>query len=263
MTDAAPQIIARKEEQIGWLIFNNPARRNAVTLAMWEAIPNILADFEADSEVRVVVLTGAGTKAFVAGADISEFDQVRSTPAAVKYYAKQVSAANSAIAATFKPTIAMIRGVCVGGGLGITLNCDIRISVEDARFGIPAAKLGLGYGHTGLKQLVDLVGPSSAKDIFYTARLFSASEALSMGLINKVLPTAVLESYVRDYCQTIAQNAPLTVQAVKKIVGQIVSEAPLDEAYCDQLVKNCFDSEDYIEGRRAFMEKRRPVFKGK
>lgn len=263
MTATTPQIIARKEEQIGWLIFNNPSRRNAVSLAMWEAIPLVLADFEADPDVRVVVLTGAGNKAFVAGADISEFDQVRNSEANVTYYAEQVSAANAAISAARKPTIAMIRGVCVGGGVGIALNCDIRIGAEDARFSIPAAKLGLGYGHVGLKLLVDLVGPSFAKEIFYTARLFSASEALAMGLINRVLPTAVLESYVRDYCQTIAQNAPLTIQSVKQIVGQIVADAPLDEAYCDQLVKNCFDSEDYIEGRRAFMEKRRPDFKGK
>jgi len=263
VTATTPQIIARKEEQIGWLIFNNPSRRNAVTLAMWEAIPSVLAAFEADPEVRVVVLTGAGNKAFVAGADISEFDQVRNSTDNVSYYAEQVSAANSAIAAIGKPTIAMIRGVCVGGGVGIALNCDIRISADDALFAIPAAKLGLGYGHAGLKQLVDLVGPSFAKEIFYTARLFSAAEALAMGLINRALPTAALESYVRDYCQTIAQNAPLTAQSVKQIIAQIVAEAPLDEAYCDRLVQICFESEDYIEGRQAFMEKRPPDFKGK
>ncbi len=263
MTEITPQIIARKEDKIGWLVFHNPTRRNAVTLAMWESIPGVLANFEADPEVRVIVLTGSGNKAFVAGADISEFDQVRNSATNISYYAEQVSAASAAIAATRKPTIAMIRGVCVGGGVGIALNCDIRIGAEDARFAIPAAKLGLGYGHTGLKLLVDLVGPSFAKEIFYTARLFSASEALSMGLINRVLPTAVLENYVRDYCQTIAQNAPLTVQAVKQIVNQIVADAPLDEAYCEQLVKACFDSEDYIEGRQAFMEKRHPDFKGK
>lgn len=263
MISTTSQIIARIEEHIGWLIFNNPSRRNAVSLAMWEAIPGVLAAFEEDPEVRVIVLTGAGKKAFVAGADISEFDQVRSSAANISYYADQVSAANKAIATTKKPTIAMIRGVCVGGGLGIALNCDMRVVAEDGRFSIPAAKLGLGYGHLGLKQLVDLVGPSFAKEILFTARLFSATEALAMGLINRVLPTAVLENYVREYCQTIAQNAPLTVQAVKQIVSQIVAEAPVDEAYCDQLVKNCFESADYIEGRRAFMEKRRPKFKGK
>ena len=263
MTATTPQIISRKEDLIGWLIFNNPSRRNAVTLAMWEAIPRVLADFEADPEVRVIILTGAGHRAFVAGADISEFDQVRDSAANIAYYGEQVSAANNAIAATPKPTIAMIRGVCVGGGVGIALGCDIRICAEDARFAIPAAKLGLGYGHAGLKLLVDLVGPSFAKEIFYTARLFSASEAVAMGLVNRVLPATVLESYVRDYCQTIAQNAPLTVQAVKQIVDQLIADAPLDEAYCEQLVQECFDSEDYIEGRRAFMEKRRPNFQGR
>ena len=257
-----PKIIARKEGQIGWLVFNNPDRRNAVSLAMWQAIPTVLADFEADPAIRVIVLTGAGNKAFVAGADISEFEEVRSSTANIIHYNEQVSRANEAIEATKKPTIAMIQGVCVGGGVRIALNCDLRICAEDARFAIPAAKLGLGYGHVGLKQLVNLVGPSYTKEIFFTARLFSASEALSMGLINRVLPADDLESYVRDYCQIIAQNAPLTIQSVKQIVGQIIADAPLDTAYCDQLVQACFNSEDYNEGRRAFMEKRQPNFKG-
>ena len=263
MTKTTPKIIAQKENQIGWLIFNNPDRRNAVSLAMWQAIPAILADFDADPAVRVIVLTGAGSKAFAAGADISEFAQVRNSPENVAHYNEQVNLANKAIEATKKPTIAMVQGVCVGGGVRIALNCDIRICAEDARFSVPAAKLGLGYGHIGLKQLVDLVGPSFAKEIFYTARLFSATEALAMGLINRTVPTAELETYVHGYCQTIAKNAPLTIQSVKQIVGQIIDEAPLDKAYCDQLVQACFDSEDYIEGRRAFMEKRPPNFKGK
>ena len=262
MTEITPKIIARKEGRIGWLVFNNPDRRNAVSLAMWQAIPTVLAEFEADPAIRVIVLAGAGNKAFVAGADISEFEEVRSSTANIIHYNKQVSQANKAIEATKKPTIAMIRGVCVGGGVRIALNCDLRICADDARFAIPAAKLGLGYGHVGLKQLVDLVGPSYAKEIFFTARLFSAFEALSMGLINRILPTDDLESYVRDYCQTIAQNAPLTIQSVKQIVGQIIADAPLDTAYCDQLVQACFNSEDYNEGRRAFMEKRQPNFKG-
>ena len=263
MTAITPRIVAQKENHIGWLIFNNPERLNAVSLAMWQAIPGVVADFEADPAVRVIVLTGAGSKAFVAGADISEFDQVRNSTANIAHYNEQVNQANAAIEATKKPTIAMVRGVCVGGGVRISLNCDLRICAEDARFAIPAAKLGLGYGRIGLKQLVDLVGPSNTKEIFYTARLFSASEALAMGLINRVLPTNELESYVRDYCQIIAGNAPLTIQAVKQIVGQIIADTPLDAAYCDQLVQACFDSEDYIEGRRAFSEKRRPDFKGK
>ena len=257
------KIIARKEGNIGWMIFNNPARRNAVSLAMWQAIPVVLAEFARDDEVRVIVLAGKGNKAFIAGADISEFEEVRSTPEKVAYYNEQTSLAGKALVAVRKPTIAMIQGVCVGGGVGIALDCDLRIAADDARFAVPAAKLGLGYGHGGLKQLVDLVGPANAKEIFFTARLFSAAEAFNMGLVNRVVPASAIESYVTDYCQTIAGNAPLTVQSVKEIVSQIVAEAPLDAAYCDQLVQACFESEDYIEGRRAFMEKRKPAFRGR
>ncbi|MEM7112778.1 MAG: enoyl-CoA hydratase [Chloroflexota bacterium] len=257
------KIIAKIEDSIGWLIFNNPARRNAVSLEMWQAIPQVIKTFEEETAVRVIVLTGMGPKAFVAGADISEFDKVRNSPENVAYYSQQAGLANDALVNASKPTIAMIRGVCVGGGVGIALQCDMRIAAEDARFAIPAAKLGLGYAHGGLKQLVDLVGPAYAKEIFYTARLFSASEAQQMGLVNRVVQTAVLDPYVRDYCQKIAQNAPLTIQSVKKIVDQITAEAPLDAAYCEKLVQDCFDSEDYIEGRTAFMEKRKPNFKGK
>lgn len=258
------KIIAEKDEHIGWLIFNQPEKRNAVSLEMWQAVPSVLANFEADPSIRVIVLKGAGSRAFVAGADISEFESVRDSAENVKFYNEQSGLANRALYATNKPTIAMVRGVCVGGGVGITLNCDLRIAGEDARFGIPAAKLGLGYGYGGLKQLVDVVGPANAKEIFYTARLFSAGEARAMGLVNRVVPVNVLESYVRDYCQTIAQNAPMTINAVKKIIAQIVDrDTPTDFAYCERLVQECFESEDYVEGRRAFMEKRKPRFQGR
>ncbi len=258
------KIIAEKDGHIGWLTFNQPEKRNAVSLEMWQAVPTVLANFEADPAIRVIVLKGAGTRAFVAGADISEFESMRDSAKNVAYYNQQSGLANKTLCATNKPTIAMIRGVCVGGGVGITLNCDLRIASEDARFSVPAAKLGLGYGYGGLKQLVDIVGPAYAKEIFFTARLFAANEALAMGLINRVIPTNVLEAYVRDYCQTIAQNAPMTINAVKKIIAQIIDhDNPTDHEYCQHLVQECFDSEDYIEGRRAFMEKRKPVFKGR
>ncbi|MEM7126036.1 MAG: enoyl-CoA hydratase [Chloroflexota bacterium] len=257
------KIIAEKDDHIGWLTFNQPEKRNAVSLEMWQAVPTVLEAFEADPDIRVIVLKGAGTKAFVAGADISEFEKMRNSAENVQFYNQESGRANRILCAVNKPTIAMIQGVCVGGGVGITLNCDMRIASEDSRFAIPAAKLGLGYGHDGLKQLVDVVGPAYAKEIFYTARLFSANEALGMGLINRVVPTNVLEEYVRDYCSSIAQNAPLTINSVKKIVAQIVDhDSPTDLEYCASLVKECYDSEDYIEGRRAFMEKRQPVFKG-
>jgi len=258
------KIIAEKDGHIGWLTFNQPEKRNAVSLDMWQAVPTVLAEFEADPAIRVIVLKGAGNKAFVAGADISEFEKVRDSAKNVAFYNEESARANQTLCEINKPTIAMIRGVCVGGGVGITLNCDMRIASEDSRFAVPAAKLGLGYGHDGLKQLVDVVGPAHAKEIFYTARLFSANEALRMGLINRVVPINLLEAYVRDYCQSIAQNAPLTINSVKKIVAQIVDhDNPTDVDYCAQLVKECFDSEDYVEGRTAFMQKRKPEFKGR
>ncbi len=265
---AAPAItdkmIAEKEDGIGWMIFNNPARHNAVGIEMWEAIPQILDDFEADPAVRVIVLKGAGTKAFVSGADISQFEKQRSNPELVKRYEDIADHAGYRLAASPKPTIAMIRGYCIGGGMGIALGCDLRIASDRARFGVPAAKLGLGYRQSGIKKLMEIVGPSFAKEIFYTARQFTAEEALAMGLINRAVPDAALDAYLRDYCATIAGNAPLTIHSVKKIIEELNKpRGDIDKERCEALVMECFDSEDYVEGRRAFMEKRKPDFKGK
>lgn len=258
------RMLARVDGAIGWMVFNNPERRNAVSSEMWAAIPAIMDRFEADPAVRVVVLTGAGDKAFVAGADISQFEQQRATPEQVAAYDAVSDIAGQRIATSPKPTIAMIRGFCIGGGVGIAIGCDLRIAGEGAKFGIPATRLGLGYGPSGVKKLMDLVGPSHVKEIFFTARHFTAAEALGMGLVNRVVPDAELEAYVRSYCATIADNAPLTMQAVKRTVAELSKASPdADLAACDRMVQACFDSEDYVEGRRAFMEKRRPVFKGR
>ena len=257
------KIIAEKEHHIGWLIFNNPERRNAISLEMWQAIPVVLNDFESDPNIRVIVLKGAGGKAFVAGADISEFEKQRSTWEDVEHYDKQTQNAWKSLSTVSKPTIAMVRGFCVGGGVAIAISCDLRIASEDSQFAIPAAKLGLGYKYAGLKTLTDLVGPSFAKEVLFTARLFSSSEALTMGLVNRVTYNDELEKYTRDYCQTIARNAPLTVKAVKQIVREVVKPEGPDQELCARVVKGWFESEDYIEGRRAFMEKRRPVFQGR
>jgi enoyl-CoA hydratase len=230
---------------------------------MWEAAASILEGFAADKEVRVVVLTGAGGKAFVSGADISKFESERSNKEAIERYNVAVDKANTAAYEFPKPTIAMIRGYCIGGGVGLALCCDLRICSDNSKFGVPAAKLGLGYGFTGIKKLVDLVGPSFAKEIFFTARQFTAAEALQMGLVNRVLPGEELEKYVKDYADTISGNAPLTVNAVKYIVGQVVKdESQRDLKKCAELVAECFASSDYIEGRKAFMEKRKPAFTG-
>jgi enoyl-CoA hydratase len=264
MISPSERMIAQKDGAIGWMIFNNPERRNALSLDMWQAMPVILEEFERDPAIRVVVLKGAGDRAFVSGADISQFEKQRSSAESIAQYDKIAEAANVRLQDCRKPVIAMIHGFCIGGGVGVALLCDLRIAADTARFGVPAARLGLGYRWAGVKKLVDLVGPSFAKEIFFTARHFSAAEALAMGLINRAVPEAELEGYVRNYCALIAENAPLTMEAVKGVVAELAKPGQqIDRAHCEALVARCFESEDYIEGRRAFMEKRKPAFAGK
>ena len=257
------RMLSRKEGSVGYMIFNNPEKHNAVSLEMWDAASRIMSDFGKDDAIRVVVITGAGGKAFVSGADISRFESERANEDAQARYNEIVARANDSLYDFPKPTIAMIRGYCIGGGLGLAVCCDLRICSDNSTFAIPAAKLGLGYGYPGIKRLSDLVGPSFAKEIFYTARQFNAAEAQTMGLVNRVVPADQLEGYVKGYADTIGGNAPLTVNAVKFIANQTVAdEHKRDLARCADLVKRCFASKDYIEGRRAFMEKRKPAFTG-
>jgi enoyl-CoA hydratase/carnithine racemase len=257
-------MIAKKEGAIGWMIFSQPGKRNAISVDMWEAIPQILGAFAEDPEVRVVVLTGAGEQAFISGADISQFGEKRGTRETVLEYNATADRAAEALATVGKPTIAMIRGFCIGGGVGVATSCDLRIAADDARFGVPAAKLGLGYRYVGVKRLVDLVGPSFAKEIFFTGRQFTTAEALAMGLVNRGVPVAELEAAVRDTANTIANNAPLTISSIKLSVGEAMKpETERDLDRVQAAVDACFASEDYIEGRTAFMEKRKPVFKGR
>lgn len=258
------RMIATVENGVGWVTFNQPEKRNAVSLDMWTAIPEIIAAFAMDTSVRVVVMKGAGDRAFVSGADISEFEEKRGTPEQVKVYEEATSAANVALRTLEKPLIAMIRGYCIGGGLAIALAADLRIAADDAQFAIPAAKLGLGYGYSGITELMHLVGPSYAKEIFFTARRFDATEAKSMGLVNRVVPVAELQSSTQSYAALMAANAPLTVRAAKAAVNEGTKDpSQRDLAVVDAMVAECFASSDYIEGRRAFMEKRLPQFHGK
>ena len=257
------KMLARKEGGVGILTFNNPERHNAVSLDMWEATKRILDGFAADDDVRVVVLTGAGGKAFVSGADISKFASERATLEASRAYNVKSDAAYSSVADFPKPTIAMIKGYCIGGGVGLAVCCDLRICSDNSRFAVPAAKLGLGYGYSGLKRLVDIVGASFAKEIFYTARQFDAEEAHAMGLVNRVVPAGELEAYVKSITDMICANAPLTIKAVKFTVGEMLkAESKRNLARSVELVEQCFASRDYTEGRTAFMEKRKPVFTG-
>ena len=257
------KLIAKKDGGIGWIIFNNPAKRNAMSMDMYLAMADALNDYARDPAVRVVILKGAGDKAFVSGADISEFKERRATAEAKAEYEAASDRAAKALRECPKPTIASIRGFCMGGGMGTAVSCDLRIASDDSRFGVPAAKLGVGYRYARLKQLEALVGPSFTMEIFYTGRQFTAQEALTMGLINRMLPVAELEDCVLNYATTIANNAPLTIAAVKKSVVEMGrNESERDIATCDRMVDTCFASKDYIEGRDAFMEKRKPVFQG-
>jgi len=260
MTD---KMLSRKEGGIGYVIFNNPERHNAVSMEMWAATRTILDQFRDDADVRAVVLTGAGGKAFVSGADISKFGAERSNEEAVAKYNATTEQAFSGVHDFPKPTIAMIRGYCIGGGMALATCCDIRIATPGSKFGIPAAKLGLGYDHKGVRRLMNVVGPSFAKEIFFTARQFDAEEARMMGFVNRVVPDEELESYVKDYGSMIAANAPLTIGAAKHTISELLKDEP--ERDIDSVVaavNRCFGSKDYIEGRTAFMEKRKPVFRG-
>ncbi len=223
----------------------------------------MLAPTALDAGNCLKILRGAGEEAFASGADISEFEDKRSGDAR-QAYDEVAARATAALTDVGKPTIALIHGWCVGGGLALALACDLRFASDAARFAIPAARLGLGYGFDGVRKLVDVVGPASAKEIFYTARPFAADDALRMGLVNRVLPRSELEPFVRDDAARIADNAPLTVASIKTLVGQAMLDEPdRDAALCREVVDRCFASDDYAEGRRAFMDKRRAVFKGR
>lgn len=256
------KILARSGDGIGWITFNQPEKRNAISLSMWQGVTVAAQAFGADPAVRVVVLSGAGGKAFASGADISEFERNRSDAEAEERYHQVGAAARAALLGMDKPLIAMVQGYCVGGGCAISLLCDMRIATPESRFGIPAAKLGVAYATESLSRLCALVGPSVAKDIMFTARLLPADEALASGLINQVVAPEALESAVAALAGQIAANAPLTIRHARAALDMVSGALPRDDARLDALYRACFDSEDYRDGRQAFMAKRKPVFRG-
>lgn len=261
---STPKILARIEDGIGWLTFNQPEKRNAISLEMWEAVAAAADRFANDPDVRVVVMNGAGGKAFASGADISQFDKLRGSAEAEAQYSSVSSMARKRLESMDKPLIAMIQGFCIGGGCATALLADLRISSEDGRFGIPAAKLGVAYAYHSLRRLVALVGPAVAKEIMFTGRFLPADEALRTGLVNRVVPAEDLEATVREIAGTIARNAPLSIRASKEAIDQISGDPALvDQARFETLYRACFDSADYAEGRTAFMAKRPPVFTGR
>lgn len=251
-----------RDGPIGRMVFDSPARRNAIGGEMWRAIPKAMAEFEADAKVRCIVLRGEGDTAFAAGADISEFEKLRASESAVRNYDAMVDAAQRAIEGSRKPVIALIHGFCVGGGVEMALACDLRYAGTSSQFAIPAARLGVGYGVHGTNRLVATVGHAVAREIMFTGRRYSADEALAIGLVNRVMPDAELDEYVRKTALGLAQNAPLSIAASKSIINAVI-EARGEFAEGAELTARCMLSEDYAEGRRAFMEKREPKFKGR
>jgi len=257
------KLLARCDGDIGYITFNNPERHNAMSLDMWQALSKVLGDMAEIDSLRLVILDGAGDKAFVSGADISEFETLRSSQEQQQKYEDAFDEAQRALAGFERPVIAKIKGYCVGGGLALALNADIRIASDDSVFAIPAAKLGVGYGYESIKTLTSIVGPSLAKDILFSARFLQADEALRIGLVNQVVPRQDLDALVADYVGKLARNAPLTIRSVKAAVREIVDDpGQAGPEFVEALVKACFESDDYREGRQAFMEKRKPRFRG-
>ena len=257
------KMLAHVEDGVGWMTFNNPARHNAMSQEMIRAVPRILGAFGDDPDVKVVVVQGAGEKAFVSGADISEFSEQRTAEEARADYDKAQAESWGSWAKLEKPIIAMIRGYCIGGGLLTAMSADIRIASEGSQFGVPAAKLGLSYSFGGIETLMSLVGPSWAAEILFSARRLSAEEALHAGLVNRVVPVDALEAAVRELAAMMAANAPLTLRASKIAIREVLRDPERrDMDAAKRAIEACFASEDYLEGQASFAEKRPPRFRG-
>lgn len=264
MNDNNALVYGKTEGPIGWLVFNNPARHNAISIDMAQAVPAIMAQFEADPAVRVVVLTGAGERAFIAGSDISTFGDVRTNAEQNRKYQDINQASYDSVYRCAKPTIARIRGYCIGGGMDYAASCDLRICSDDSSFAIPAVKLGLGYGYEGQIRISRLIGPAQARELYFTGRRYGAEEALKTGLVHRVVAAESLDRTLAEYAAAIAENAPLTIKALKRVFIELEQEpGARDMQAAHALIAACYESQDYQEGRAAFAEKRRPRFEGK
>lgn len=264
LEESNDKLIGIASDPIGWVVFNDPARRNALSRGMWEAIPAVLAALENDPAIKVIILTGAGGKAFISGADINEFE--RHTPETDMIEARRRTEGQSGVwfSGCRKPTLAMIEGACIGGGLATALNCDIRIAAEGSLFGIPAARLGVGYPFDGIEKLVSIVGPAQAKQIMFTAEFYQSDRALQMGLVNEVVPREALENRVLELADMMARNAPLTVAAAKIAIDQLIEDpGQRDNHAVDEAIAKAMSSDDVVEGHQAFIEKRPAEFKGR
>ncbi|CAN5554757.1 enoyl-CoA hydratase [soil metagenome] len=258
----APTILFDRCDHVARLTLSNPDKRNAITYAMWQALPECLARCEADADIRVIVLTGAGTT-FCAGADISEFAEKRSDEAGVRTYENAARLANTAFLHATKPTVALIRGACYGAGVGLALACDIRLASADARFRVPAARLGLGYAFDNVTLVASRIGLAATADLLFSARVFDSAQGLRDGLVRQSFPDEAFAEEAESYVARIAENAPLTLMAAKAAMSELAkTEATRDPVRVAEAVARCFSSEDYAEGRRAFAERREPQFRG-
>jgi enoyl-CoA hydratase/carnithine racemase len=258
------KILKTATDGVGVVTFNNPDKRNAMSIEMWEGFGEALTELREDETVRVVILRGAGDKAFMSGADISQFEKNRHNAQASEEYNRKSDAQRALLANFPKPTIACIRGFCLGGGMQIAMSADMRFAAQDSQFGIPAAKLGIAYGYDGLKNLVSLVGPSQARLILYTGMRIDSAEALRIGLVDRVFDDGRLWDATLEIARTISGNAPLSIKASKITIAQVLkdrSERDMDAVKAIAIA--CMDSEDFREGRQAFMEKRKPKFRGR